>query len=438
MPTPSLDLWLHGVLAAQVTERRTGRFQLRYRDEALARWPRGRPLLSVSMPLRAEPFPPAVVGPFLDGLLPEGEARAVLEERYGLRRGDVAALLAEIGRDCAGAIVVVPAGEPPPAGPRHAAALSGPLDDEELAAAVRDLPQRPFGAGDQVRVSLAGQQRKLLLARGPDGTWRWPLAGTPSTHILKPADQRYPDMAENEVMCLRLARELGLTKVDAEVQRIAEQSVVVVSRYDRRVRDGRIERLHQEDVCQALALDVGARGARKYEGEGGPGFADIAHLLEVHNGDPGQTGRLVEVATFTVLIGNADAHGKNLSLLLPPGGRVRLAPLYDVMSTVHSSDVGGPSGRIPVSSELAMFIDGERQIDAVGVDHLRAEAARWHLADDLDARIHGVLERFDAALDAAVGVVPQVPDALVARLRLRAHNLRRGLPAGGEGPKDSP
>ena len=298
MPAPSLDVWLHGVLVAQVTERRTGRFQLRYRDEALARWPRGRPLLSVSMPLRVEPFPPGVVGPFLDGLLPEGEARAVLEDRYGLRRGDVAGLLAQIGRDCAGAIVVVGAGEPPPAeppaGPADAAALSEPLDEAALVAAVRDLPQRPFGDGDQVRVSLAGQQRKLLLARGSDGAWRWPLGGTPSTHILKPADQREPHMAQNEVLCLRLARELGLTEVDAEVQQLGEHAVVVVSRYDRRLRDGRIERLHQEDVCQALAVDLGARGARNSEGEGGPGFAQVAQLLEVHGcgtGRPAGGGR---------------------------------------------------------------------------------------------------------------------------------------------------
>ena len=113
MAAPSLAIWLYGELVVWVTERRTGTFQLRYTDAALEQWPLGRPLLSVSMPLIPSPYPPGVVGPFLEGLLPEGEARVVLEERYGIRRGDVAGLLAEIGRDCAGAAVVLPAEQAP-------------------------------------------------------------------------------------------------------------------------------------------------------------------------------------------------------------------------------------------------------------------------------------------------------------------------------------
>ena len=280
-------------------------------------------------------------------------------------------------------------------------------------------------------MSLAGQQSKLLLARGADGRWRWPLAGTPSTHILKPADQRFPDVATNEVLCLRVARELGLTDIDADLLEVAGIPVVVVSRYDRRVDDGRTVRLHQEDVCQALAMDVGPRGTGKHQAEGGPGFAEVARLLDVHNGDPDQTGRRVEVATFTVAIGNADAHGKNLSLLLPPGGRIQLAPLYDVMSTRQYPDVAGPQGRARVSTKLAMFIDGIRQIDAIDTAALRVEATRWHLAHDVDDRIRGLLERFEDALEVAADAVPQAPGSLIERLRARARRLRDGSTAGG-------
>ena len=140
MAAPSLDIWLYGELVAQVTERRTGTFQLRYTDAALERWPLGRPLLSVSMPLAPSHYPHGVVGPFLEGLLPEGEARAVLEERYGIRRGDVAGLLAEIGRDCAGAVVVLPAGLEPPREPPEDASTLEPIDDTALAASLRSLP----------------------------------------------------------------------------------------------------------------------------------------------------------------------------------------------------------------------------------------------------------------------------------------------------------
>jgi serine/threonine-protein kinase HipA len=132
-----------------------------------------------------------------------------------------------------------------------------------------------------------------------------------------------------------------------------------------------------------------------------------------------------------VAIGNADAHGKNLSLLLPPDGRLRLAPLYDVMSTVHYPEVVGPMGLARVSTELAMFIDGEGEIDAVDVPALRCEGERWHFSDDADDRIHGLLARFDDALEAAANAVPRAPDALLERLRARAARLREGLSAGG-------
>lgn len=279
------------------------------------------------------------------------------------------------------------------------ATASRPVDDRALAAALRHLADRP-------------------------------LAGTPSTHILKPADQRLPDVAANEVLCLRMARELGLTDIGADLLEVAGMPVVV-SRYDRRVDHGRTVRLHQEDVCQALAVDVGPRGTGKYQAEGGPGFVEVARLLDVHNGDPAQTGRLAEVATFTVAIGNADAHGKNLSLLLPPGGRIHLAPLYDVMSTRQYPDVAGPRGRARVSTELAMFVDGIRQIDAVDTAALRAEATRWHFAEDVDERIDGLLVRFDDALEVAATTVPQAPGSLIERLRARARRLRDGSPAGG-------
>jgi serine/threonine-protein kinase HipA len=426
MTGAALDLWLYDVLVAHVVERRTGKFQLRYTEAALDRWPLGRPLLSVSMPLTPSTHPPRVVGPFLEGLLPEGEARVLLEEEYEVRRGDVVGLLAEIGRDCAGAVVAVPAGQLPPARTE----TIDPLHSGELARLVRALPERPLGDDAQVRISLAGQQGKLVLTRTPDGAWARPLGGTPSTHILKPADQRYPGAAANEVLCLRLARELGLTDVDSQLLEIDGIPLVVVERYDRQIRASGVERLHQEDTCQALAVNVGPRGAGKYEAGGGPSFAGVARLLDVHNGDPDQTGTLAEVATFTVAIGNADAHGKNLSLLLPDNDPLRLAPLYDLMSTVQYPTVAGPRGSVAVSTELAMFVNDTRDIDAVDVGKLEAEVTRWHFADDGDERIHGLLDRFDQALDdAAVGVV-DVSDRLVEQLRGRAARLRRGATAG--------
>lgn len=421
-----LDIWLYGVHVAEVAEGRTRRFQLSYTDEALARWPRGRPLLSVSLPLTSERLPPSRVGPFLEGLLPEGEARAVLEERYSLRRGDVAGLLAAIGLDCAGAVQVVPGGVAPPDRP----GVADPISDDEVAARLRALPERPLGGDDHVRVSLAGQQHKLLLHRRADGRWALPSDGLPSTHILKPAGHRYPGIAANEVLCLRLARHLGLTTGDAELLEFDGVEVVAVSRYDRHVEEpGQVVRIHQEDSCQALGIDVGPRGRGKYEVDGGPSLAQVARILDVHNGDPGQTGRLLEAATLTVCIGNADAHGKNISLLLPPDGRVRLAPLYDLVCTIAHPSIEDAAGRRPVSTDLAMLIHGKHDIDSVTVEDLEAEGRRWHFANDVRDRVIGLLARFPDALDQAVSSVPQAQD-IAGQLLNRASALGAGRAAG--------
>lgn len=429
-PAPALDVWLYGTHVAQVFERRTGKFQLEYTAEAFARWPTGRPLLSVALPLVRGRHGPGLTDSFLEGLLPEGEARTVLEARHGVRRGDVRGLLAEIGRDCAGAVVIMPSGEAPPG---SSDADPDPLSDEELAAEVRALPDRPLGDGEQVRVSLAGQQPKLLLARLPDGRWTRPVAGRPSTHVVKPGDERYPGMAVNEAFCLRVAREVGLTTVDANLLEVDGADVLVVSRYDRLIgSDGSVTRIHQEDVCQALAVDVGPLGNGKYEQHGGPGWAQVAEILDLHNGAAEETARLAEVVLFTVAIGNADGHGKNLSLLHPPDGRLRLAPLYDQVSTIQYPVVRTPDGERHVSSMLAMRLNALDDIHAVTRADVIAETGRWHHGPPVEARIDALLVRLADALGRAADAIPQAPARLVESIAGRVERLGRGDPADPE------
>lgn len=419
-PAP-LDLWLYGARVATVVERRTDTFQLSYTDEAFDRWPSGRPLLSVALPLIPDAHPPGAVGPFLEGLLPEGEARSILEERYGVRRGDVHGLLSEIGKDCAGAVVVVPAGHPPP---DTTAGAAEPITDEELARAIRQLPERPLGDDDRVRVSLAGQQSKLLLVRAADDSWARPVDGHPSTHILKPGDDRYPGMVANEAFCLRIAQQVGLTDIDVDVLDIDGQPVLAVSRYDRtREADGSVLRLHQEDFCQALAVDTGPRGSGKYEDAGGPALADLAGVLETHNGNPEQTARLAEITMFNVAVGNADAHGKNLSVLHPPVGPLRLAPLYDVIATVLYPSVHTGVGPRPVSSDAAMRVNSIRNIHQVTAHDVLAEADRWHRGPALDGRIRSLLERLPEAVQVAAEATPGVSGALVELVSARVAAL---------------
>ncbi len=189
----------------------------------------------------------------------------MIAREVGVGADDTYGLVRELGRDCAGAMVIQPMEEsaPPPSTTLTAERLS----DEELADLVRNLKSAPLGAGGRVRISLAGVQAKLLLTRMPDTTWGRPVDGTPSTHILKPEVAAYPNTVENEAFCMRVAKHLGLRVANVETTEVAGRKLIVVERYDRLVQpDGKVERIHQEDFCQA----TGTKPDDKYQEDGGP------------------------------------------------------------------------------------------------------------------------------------------------------------------------
>lgn len=434
MAGPSaLAVYLGPVHVADLIEVRTRRLTLTYTDTAFERWPLNAPVLSVALPLRPGPFAPARVAAFLEGLLPEGEARTTIESRFGVRRGDRLGLLRAIGRDCAGAVVIQPPDDPPP---DPAQGTLEAMSDTELADAVRSLPERPLGADHAVRVSLGGLQEKLLLARLPDGRWARPVGGHPSTHILKPGDARYAGIAGNEALCLRLARAVGSSTTDVEVIDVAGRQVLVVTRYDRRVDDeGEVERVHQEDMCQALAIDVSLGADRKYEEHGGPGLAGVAGILDEFAGGLDQLLRLLDATVLTAVVGNADAHGRNLSLLHGPPGP-ELAPLYDVISTLEYPTVHTPDGEQNVSTALAMHVNGRADLHGITVDDLVAEALTWGVVPELSRdRVEAFLGRVDDALADAARATPEAPPGVAERVAVRARALRSGRAAGDDAPR---
>jgi serine/threonine-protein kinase HipA len=412
-------VWLYGTAIGRLTAPRFGRVQFEPSDEAFERWGLGSTILSVSLPLlRTRPNNDRTLR-FFDGLLPEGMARTQLERRFEIRRGDTFGLLAALGRDSAGALVLLPSGElPEPRGE-----LS-PLSDEELVGLIRGLEERPLGADESIRVSLAGQQDKLLLTRLADGRWARPANGHPSTHILKPENARFPGYAANEALCMRLAKAVGLTTVDVDVMHIGT-STIVVERYDRSVGiNGVIERVHQEDMCQALSVDNVIRD-RKYERDGGPSLSDIATLLG-RRGAAGDQHRLLEAITFNVAVGNSDAHGRNYSLVHPADGSTHLAPLYDVSSIVQYSTVDTSRGPMPVNHDGAMSINGLWNLDRVTTADLVGEAARWGVIERLaEETVSDLVERLHGALAAADGSVdgPVVRSLLDRCSRLRGRQL---------------
>lgn len=304
------------------------------------------PPISLTLPVRKEPYLRDEAKPYFANLLPEGATRNTIETKMGLTRGDDFELLKRIGGDCAGAITVFPEGEFPEANHQYTA-----LSSNELERLIKDLPQNPLyiGYSKSVRLSLAGAQHKVaLLIDG--GVYSLPENGAPSSHILKVPISNIPgiaDTVENEVFSMMFAREVGLDVPDVDLVTIGGIPVFVTRRYDREIdSSGRLRRLLQEDFCQLMVLEPTV----KYQHAGGPSLEDCANKIREHSVD-GITDieQLVRWSLFNVIIGNADAHGKNISVLLGNGG-VRLAPFYDIMSTrvygqAHDKELAMSIGR---------------------------------------------------------------------------------------------
>jgi serine/threonine-protein kinase HipA len=354
--------------------------------------------MSLSLPLTAEPFPQGITRAFLDGLLPEGEPRRIIARDCGVRESDTFALVLALGRDCAGALIIQPADEPPPVRPTTCTAE--PLTDDELGELVANLRNAPLGAGGRVRISLAGVQQKLLLTRMADGAWGRPVDGTPSTHILKPEITAYANTVENEAFSMRMARHLDVDVAAVETTVIGGRKLVVVGRYDRIVHDdGSVERVHQEDFCQATGIPPD----RKHQEDGGPSLRRIADILQTAAG-PDSVEALLSAVTVNVLLGNGDAHAKNFSLLHQPSGALELAPLYDLMSTLNYGD-----------DRLAMHIDDVRRSDRVTVDRIINEAASWGLSRRRASElVADIIERAPRAIAAARDETDPLPSEIPA------------------------
>lgn len=395
--TRSLGVWMDGTRVAELRSGAGDTIRCAYTDEALERWPRNSPVISCSLPLGPRPLQATA---FCKGLLPEGRALQTMADQAGLATKDTLGLLARYGRDVAGALVIGE-GEPDPS--RFGAE---PYTPESLLEQVEELEDHPLGVYDDSELSLAGLQDKLLLVRLEDGGWGRPLRGRPSTHILKVDDLRHPGLIEAEAHCLLLARAAGLTDVEVELTTIGETRCLIVSRFDREVEGDDVRRVHQEDLLQALGVDPdGNRRRAKYEAGGGPRLKNAAELLDSYAPEPSaQLDRLVAVATFTALIGNADAHAKNLALLHHSPEKIELAPLYDTVPTAL-----WPKLR----PEAAMAIGGQVMLADVTVADVVREAAVWpHPKDRAELIARDTAEALVRALEE--NVIP--PDSPVAEL----------------------
>ena len=330
-----------------------------------------------------------------------------MAQQAGVATTDLLGMLAAFGRDVAGALVITPADEHRPYRQDASQPTTEPLDAGDLAAEVSRLPEHPLGLHDDSELSIAGLQDKLLLVRTEDG-WARPRFGFPSTHILKIDDRVHAGVIRAEHACLQLARSAGLAATAGELVRVGDAECLAVERFDRARIGSSVTRTHQEDACQALGIDAeGNQRRAKYEQHGGPTFRRVAELLEAWSADPeSELLELLARAVFTTVIGDADAHGKNLSLLHPEPSVVRLAPLYDTVPTAL-----WPTLR----TEAAMSINGRFRLADVTSADLIDEAYRWGISRRRAShRIADVVERFAAVLEAKTVDVPPALAELVA------------------------
>lgn len=321
-----LTVYLNGERVGTLDEDDSGLLEFRYAAEWLDR-PDAMPL-SRSLPLQSESFRGKHARPFFAGILPDEGPRQQIADVLGISERNDFAMLERIGGECAGAVSLLPEDSPPPiVGEMRVRELG----EKELADIVAELPRRPLLAGREgLRLSLAGAQSKLpVLVR--DAAVALPLGNTPSTHIIKPEPDRFPGLVAVEVLCMTLAKAVGLNVPAVSVRVAGDKPCIVVQRYDRAVgEDGSVTRIHQEDFCQALGFPP----ERKYQQEGGPLLRDCIGLLREWSTIAALDIRdFLDGLIFNVLIGNADAHGKNYSFLYRKGDR-RLAPFYDLVCTL--------------------------------------------------------------------------------------------------------
>lgn len=327
----ALSVWWDGKVVGRLTLDEHGDIGFAY-DAAWLADPEARPI-SCSLPKREAPFGRRETRPFFAGLLPEESVRQEVARVLGLSERNDFALLRALGGDIAGALTLWPEGETPPATDGTGAQ---PLGDNALIDLLDTLPKRPFLAGRAgLRLSLAGAQTKLPVVVIDDRI-ALPGPGEPTTHILKPPLQHYPASTENEAFVMQLAAAIGLDVAPAIPRKVKDRPYLLIKRYDRRIDEqGRVQRLHQEDFCQALAITP----ERKYAAEGGPTFKTNFALLNQAASRPAvEVLKLLDAALFNLVAGNADAHGKNFSLLYRPS-TVTFAPLYDLICTVAYPEI---------------------------------------------------------------------------------------------------
>ena len=376
----ALNVWSERQLVGRLWRNLQGMIGFRYEPD----WCQQGFAISHTLPLQAAAFEPETgqAHRFFANLLPEGGARTQLVRDLKISDTDFD-LLRAIGGECAGALSLLPVEETASVEFEYHRLTVEELDRLVLR---RGIPMVDF-RNERPRLSLAGAQNKcpVLVA---EGAYWLPRNEAPSSHILKFELPDYRNLPAFETFTSLLAASVGLPTAEVALRSVNGRYFCEIGRYDRvQNQSGVLQRLHQEDFCQAL----GSGHERKYQEDGGPSFANCMQLVRQVSSDPAiDMQHLLDWQIFNVLAGNSDGHAKNLSLLYLPGQQVRLAPFYDLVCTRAIERI---------DSRLAMDVGGERNPYIVTSAHWEAQAKTCGLGQRLvKSRVANMIEKLQQHL----------------------------------------
>ena len=421
-----LDIWMNGLLVGRWTLDASGRQSLSY-DEAWVHCIEGRPLsLSLPFQINQQAHSGQAVENYFDNLLPDSDiTRKRLAQRYRAQSIQPFDLLAQAGRDCVGAVQLLPTGQTP----HNLECIDGyALTESNVASLLRNVKNpRDFSLGtddgsgalqrefnDGLRLSIAGAQEKTALL-WHEGQWLIPHGSTPTTHIFKlplghiGMDRRL-DMTtsvENEWLCLRILHAYGLQVPRAAMLRFEDQQALVVERFDRELHSSSRWwlRLPQEDFCQATATP----SLLKYESEGGPGMDRIATYLQGSQHAEQDLVDFFKVQVLFWMLAAIDGHAKNFSIRLLRNDRYYLTAFYDVLSAWPI--IGTSAGKIARQKvKLAMSVKGKRRhynLDTIRRDHFEQMAHRFGLGNRGATLIDELIEQTPGVIQAVSHELPK-------------------------------
>ena len=438
-----LRLWANGDYVGRWTVNANGNSELLY-DDAWRSSKRGRPIsLSLPFNIRNEPLKGANVSHYFEGLLPDSDIiRKRIAVRFKTGSIDAFDLLSAVGRDCVGALQLLPEGTEP----QGLASIDGIAIDEDaierhlLEVVTPDRHGAQHDSDDDFRISLAGAQEKDAFLWW-DGKWLKPRGATPTTHIFKlpigmvggrKAD--FSTSVDNEWLCLRLFKEYGLPTANAEIATFGSQRVLVVERFDRvlSANGKQLFRLVQEDFCQA----TGTSPLLKYENEGGPGLQQMFTLLQQSQQATTDMRTLMGAQLLFWMLRAPDGHAKNFSIQLLAGeGRFKLTPIYDVMSGYPVIGTG-PSQWAGQDIKMAMALLGKNrhyQASSILRRHFNSTAKKVGYSENAEPLLLEFIARTPAVVDKVNSELPagfsqKVADKILGGLLDAASALERMAP----------